>query len=273
MFRKFADDLYGKILQRQCRHMPRHIAIIQDGNRRFARNHRLRTGEGHRAGADRTEMVLDWAHELGIEHITLYSFSTENFSRDSREVQDLFAIFKDRFERVLDDERVHRHHIRVQMVGDPSLLPPDLIEVIHRAEESTKNYSGCFLNVALAYGGRNEIIRAARSILDGVRQGRHTIDDISTGLVDRYLHSGRGIPPVDLIIRTGNEYRTSNFLPWLANGHECAVYFSAPYWPDFRKIDLLRAIRVYSQRVECLKNETGVVCGEPASSLSKSPGS
>jgi len=273
MLREFADGLYEKILKWQCLHMPRHIAIIQDGNRRYARNHRMKTGEGHRAGADRTEKVLDWAHDLGIEYITLYSFSTENFSRDSNEVQELFALFKDRFERVLDDERVHRHHIRVQMVGDQSLLPPDLIEVIHRAEESTKHYSNCYLNVALAYGGRNEIIRAARRILDGVRQGRHTIDDISTDLVDRYLHSGRGIPPVDLIIRTGNEYRTSNFLPWLANGHECAVYFSAPYWPDFRKIDLLRAIRVYSQRAECLRDETGSGCRGPGNSFSKSPGS
>lgn len=273
MLREFADGFYEKILRWQCLHMPRHIAIIQDGNRRYARNHRIKTHEGHRAGADRTERVLDWAHELGIEYITLYSFSTENFSRDSTEVQELFALFKDRFERVLDDERVHRHHIRVQMVGDRSLLPRDLIEVIHRAEESTKRYSKFYLNIALAYGGRNEIIRAARKILEGVLEGKHTIDDISTDLVDRYLHSGRGIPPVDLIIRTGNEYRTSNFLPWLANGHECAVYFSAPYWPDFRKIDLLRAIRVYSQRAECLRDENERECTDQRLLLSEPPGS
>lgn len=253
MLRETADAIYEWILKWQCPHMPRHIAIIQDGNRRYARNHHMKTREGHRAGAQRTEKVLEWAQELGIKYITLYSFSTENFSRDSLEVQELFALFKDRFERVLDDERVHRHQIRVQMVGDPSLLPPDLIEVIRRAEESTKHYANFYLNVALAYGGRNEIIRAARKILEGVAEGKHTIDDISSDLVDRYLHSGRGIPPVDLVIRTGNEYRTSNFLPWLGTGHECAVYFSAPFWPEFRKIDLLRAIRVYSQRVVCLQ--------------------
>ncbi|HUU76531.1 MAG TPA: polyprenyl diphosphate synthase [Methanoregulaceae archaeon] len=260
MFRRLVDQAYESILQWQCRHIPRHIAIIQDGNRRFAWTHRMKSRDGHRAGADRTEKVLDWAHELGIQHITLYSFSTENFSRDQEEVEELFALFKERFERVLDDERVHRHHIRVQMVGDRSMLPPDLIEVIERAEESTKNYNRYFLNVALAYGGRNEIVQAARKILAEIEEGIHTIDDISEEFVNQHLYAGRDIPPVDLIIRTGNDYRTSNFLPWLANGHECAVYFSAPYWPDFRKIDLFRAIRVYSQRVESQKEENKTIC-------------
>jgi len=205
---------------------------------------------GARAGADRTEEMLDWARELGIKYITLYSFSTENFKRDWDEVQDLFRLFKEKLGKVTTDPRVHKEGIRVQVMGDRSLLPQDLQEAIAQAEEATKHYSDYFLNVALAYGGRNEIVRAARRIIQGIFDGKYSISDISPELVESHLHEGQIIPPVDLIIRTGNEYRTSNFLPWLANGHESAVYFCAPYWPRFRKIDLLRAIRTYSQRIE-----------------------
>ncbi len=135
------------------------------------------------------------------------------------------------------------------MVGDRSLLPDDLRAAIDAAEDATKGNTGFFLNIALAYGGRNEIVLAAREILSEVEKNGINPDTIDVHTVERHLHAGKGIPPVDLIIRTGNEYRTSNFLPWLANGHESAVYFCAPYWPLFRKIDLLRAIRIYDQRV------------------------
>jgi len=124
--------------------------------------------------------------------------------------------------------------------------------VIEKAEASTRKYTRYHLNVALAYGGRNEIVQAAARILEEVRSGKIAPGDITPEIVEEHLHAGKQIPPVDLIIRTGNESRTSNFLPWLASGHESAVYFCAPYWPLFRKIDLLRAIRVYSQRVESL---------------------
>jgi tritrans,polycis-undecaprenyl-diphosphate synthase [geranylgeranyl-diphosphate specific] len=230
--------------------MPRHIAIIQDGNRRFARNTGLDTAEGHRAGADVTEKVLDWIHELGITHITLYSFSTENFNRDPSEIESLFTLFKEKFLSVLSDDRVSRYRIRVRMVGDRTLLPDDLKQVVEIAEEATKDNDSFFLNIALAYGGRNEILHAARRILTKVGNGTCSPEEITPAMVESHLHEGNDLPPVDLIIRTGNEFRTSNFLPWLANGHESAVYFSAPYWPMFRKIDLLRAIRVYSQRKE-----------------------
>ncbi|HRU80359.1 MAG TPA: polyprenyl diphosphate synthase [Methanolinea sp.] len=245
-------SFYERILRMQCRHIPSHIAIIQDGNRRFARTRNMPRSEGHRAGANRTEEMLSWARDLGIKHITLYSFSTENFNRDSEEVQDLFCLFKDKLSRVISDPRVHSDGIRVQVVGDRSLLPPDLQEAIARAEEATKHYDKYFLNVALAYGGRNEIVRAAQRIIGGVSRGEVSLQDITPEFVESQLHEGQNIPPVDLIIRTGNEYRTSNFLPWLANGHESAVYFCAPYWPRFRKIDLLRAIRTYSQRIDAM---------------------
>jgi tritrans,polycis-undecaprenyl-diphosphate synthase [geranylgeranyl-diphosphate specific] len=139
--------------------------------------------------------------------------------------------------------------IRVQMVGDKSLLPQDLREAVEAAEEATRNNTGFYLNIALAYGGRNEIVLAAKEILTAVANNEVDTGTIDVHMVEQHLHDKKGIPPVDLIIRTGNEYRTSNFLPWLANGHECAVYFCAPYWPLFRKLDLLRAIRIYDQRV------------------------
>jgi len=242
--------LYEKYLKMQCTKIPTHIAIIQDGNRRFAKEMGLDTAKGHRAGADKTEEMLDWAHELGIRYITLYSFSTENFHRSEDEVKDLFRLFKEKFIQTITDKRVHRYKIRIQMVGDRSMLPDDLREVVESAEEATKDYHGFTLNIALAYGGRNEIVLAAREIVADVRNGKIAPEAIDVQMVESHLHEGRGIPPVDLIIRTGNDYRTSNFLPWLANGHESAVYFCAPYWPLFRKIDLLRAIRTYDQRIQ-----------------------
>jgi len=250
ILRNLIDPVYEQHLRRQCQHIPNHIAIIMDGNRRYAQMLGIDTARGHRAGADKTEEVLDWAHDLGIRHITLYSFSTENFSRTDDEVGYLFAMFKEKFLSVLKDERVNRYRIRVQMVGDPSLLPDDLLKAVRAAEEATSNNTGFCLNIALAYGGRNEIVLAAREILEELN--RSGVDPVSVDvrMVEHHLHQGKRIPPVDLIIRTGNERRTSNFLPWLASGHGCAVYFCAPYWPLFRKIDLLRAIRTYGARVE-----------------------
>jgi tritrans,polycis-undecaprenyl-diphosphate synthase [geranylgeranyl-diphosphate specific] len=249
MVRPLLDSLYERFLRMQCRHVPNHIAIIQDGNRRYAKQLGIDTASGHRAGADKTEEMLDWAHELGIKHITLYTFSTENFSRKKEEVEHLFTLFKEKFVHVMNDERVEKYKIRVQMVGDRSRLPDDLREAVEAAEKATRNHTGFYLNIALAYGGRNEIVLAAREILEETEKSGLSPDRIDVQMVEQHLHGGKGIPPVDLIIRTGNEYRTSNFLPWLANGHESAVYFCAPYWPLFRKIDILRAIRIYDQRM------------------------
>jgi tritrans,polycis-undecaprenyl-diphosphate synthase [geranylgeranyl-diphosphate specific] len=249
ILRPLIEPLYERYLKVQYQHVPNHIAIIQDGNRRYAKMLGIDTPKGHRAGADKTEEMLDWAHELGIRHITLYTFSTENFSRNKEEVAQLFALFKEKFLAILHDERVDKYKIRVQMVGDRSMLPDDLLDAVNKAEKATQDNTGFHLNIALAYGGRNEIVLAAREILSAVANNEVSPDMIDVHMVEQHLHDKKGIPPVDLIIRTGNDYRTSNFLPWLANGHESAVYFCAPYWPLFRKIDLLRAIRIYDQRV------------------------
>lgn len=249
MIRSLVEPLYEYFITRQCHHIPAHIAIIQDGNRRFARKKGLATSYGHRVGADRTKEVLEWAQQLGIRYITLYIFSTENFNRTDNEVSDLFDLFKEKLTHIIDDERVRKYGIRIQMIGDRDLLPADLLGAVERAEAATAHYDNFYLNMALAYGGRNEILQATRSILSDVRDKKIQSNEISEELLEEYLYGKNiTIPPVDLIIRTGNECRTSNFLPWLANGHESAVYFCAPYWPMFRKLDMLRAVRVYSQR-------------------------
>ncbi|HPY60946.1 MAG TPA: polyprenyl diphosphate synthase [Methanospirillum sp.] len=254
MIRRFIENIYEYFVSRQCLHIPHHIAIIQDGNRRFARKKGIATASGHRAGADRTEEVLEWAQELGIRHITLYTFSTENFNRTDEEVQNLFQLFKEKLSRICLDERVHKYGIRIQMIGDREMLPDNLRDAVEQAETATAHYDNFYLNMALAYGGRNEMLRTTAKILDDVREKKITKDEITPELFEENLYGNNvTIPPVDLIIRTGNEYRTSNFLPWLANGHESAVYFCAPYWPMFRKIDMLRAIRVYSERQEMKK--------------------
>ncbi len=248
--RSFLEPVYERILAIQCTAIPRHVAIIQDGNRRYARERGADTGVGHRAGADTTERLLGWACDLGVEHITLYAFSTENFNRDPEELGELFGLFREKFLATVADERVHRYGIRVRMVGDRSLLPPDLLEAVEKAEATTSHYTRFHLNIALAYGGRNEIVSAARRIVADAAAGQIRPDEITPALVQESLAETDDLPPVDLIIRTGNECRTSNFLPWQANGNECAVYFCAPYWPQFRRIDLLRAVRVYRQRIE-----------------------
>ncbi len=247
--RSLVEAGYERYLQNRIVYVPNHIAVIQDGNRRYAQLCGMEKAFGHRAGAGTTEKMLEWARELGIRHITLYSFSTENFTRDPQEVESLFTLFKDMFRRVVEDERTHRYKIRFRMVGDRSLLPPDLLECIREVEQATAAYGNYFINVALAYGGRNEIVHATRSILQEVGQGVLSPDAINPDVVEAHLHNGMNLPPVDLIVRTGDERRTSNFLPWSANGNESAVYFCAPYWPVFRKLDLLRAIRVYDQRM------------------------
>ena len=172
-FRDLLVPLYERHLLMQFTHIPAHIAIIQDGNRRFAKEMGIDTAKGHRAGRTRPRRCWTGPTTWASRYITIYSFSTENFNRAEDEVQDLFRLFREKFIRIISDERVHRYRIRIQMVGDRSLLPGDLRSAIEAAEEATKNYDGFTLNVALAYGGRNEIVLAA----PGDRGGRPRGED------------------------------------------------------------------------------------------------
>ncbi len=229
--------------------VPSHVAIIMDGNRRFARKHGLAYYYGHWKGADTTEKVLDWSFDLGIKQLTIYAFSTENFERTDEEKNRIFELIGIKFDKICNDERTHRRRMRVRVVGNIEQLPPSLRTSARHAEEITRNYDGVYLNVALAYGGRQELIDAARKMAWKIRNGELSLKDINEGTISNNLYPASGsMPCVDLIIRTGGDERISNFLPWQANGNECAAYFCAPFWPEFRRIDFLRAIRTYQTR-------------------------
>jgi tritrans,polycis-undecaprenyl-diphosphate synthase [geranylgeranyl-diphosphate specific] len=227
-----------------------HVAVIQDGNRRFARRRQLPVGAGHTLGADVTDKVSDWCLELGIKHLTVYVFSVENFNRSEEEKENLFNLIKERLLEQCASEKVHANRVRIRAIGRTQMLPHDLREAIRKADEATKDYSNFYFNIALAYGGQCELVDAARSLARSVLKGDIRADEVDEALISQclYPHNDISVPKVDLIIRTGGEIRTSNFLPWQANGNECAAYFCAPYWPEFRKIDFLRAVRTAQAR-------------------------
>jgi tritrans,polycis-undecaprenyl-diphosphate synthase [geranylgeranyl-diphosphate specific] len=251
----FANPVYSfyeRLLKREVLEgdAVEHVAIIQDGNRRYARQRGLSKILGHSLGADTSEMVADWCLELGIKHLTLYAFSTENFERDEMEKRYLFELIKNKFIELNNSEKIHGNKVRVRAIGRVEMLPEDLQEEICRTEAATRTYGRMYLNVALAYGGQRELVDAARALACQVKAGKIRAEDVNEELIAMHLYprDGMPVPKVDLIIRTGGETRTSNFLPWQANGNECAAYFCAPYWPEFRKIDFLRAIRVAQTR-------------------------
>jgi len=227
-----------------------HVAIIQDGNRRYAMQRGLSTFLGHSLGAETSERVTDWCVEMGVKHLTLYAFSTENFSRNEEEKRYLFDLIRDKFRELYSSRKIHDNRVRVRAIGRVEMLPAELQEEIKRTEEATREYDSMFLNIALAYGGQRELVDAARCLARQVKKGLIHADQVDEQLIARHLYpqDGMPVPKVDLIIRTGGECRTSNFLPWQANGNECAAYFCAPYWPEFRKIDFLRAIRTAQKR-------------------------
>ncbi len=242
--------VYEKKLERDVRSkkIPGHVAIIMDGNRRFARRRGLPPKLGHVFGSRKAEDVLNWCWELGIKNVTVYAFSTENFNRSEEEKKNIFDLVAGEFRRLSKDRRIHRNRVKVRVVGRTELLPDYVVREIVKVEEATKNYGRYRLNVALAYGGRQEIIDAVRAILREVKEGKISSRDIDERTLEKYLYGEEGYSRVDLLIRTGGEQRLSNFLTWqTANSVAC---FLDVYWPEFRKIDLLRAIRLWQSLVE-----------------------
>jgi tritrans,polycis-undecaprenyl-diphosphate synthase [geranylgeranyl-diphosphate specific] len=240
---------YERLLLRELDETPAHVAIIQDGNRRYARQKGGDAPDGHRAGAETTERVLEWCEDLGVDELTLYAFSTENFERPEAERNQLFDLIESKLYEFADADRVHDSGVCIHALGDVERLPDRVREAVDYAEARTREYDNFRLNIALAYGGRNELLGAARGIARAVDDGELDPDDVDVEAVEERLY-GRPVRDVDLIIRTGGDERTSNFLPWHANGNEAAVFFCAPYWPEFSKIDFLRGIRTYRSREE-----------------------
>ena len=226
--------------------MPKHVAIIMDGNRRFAKlQGNIDVIKGHELGVDTLENVLDWSIELGIEIITVYAFSTENFNRPQNEVEGLMRLFVINFKRLVDHEKIHKNEVRVKVVGRTELLPDDVKEAIDEAEEATKNYNKRFLNLAIGYDGRLEIIDSFKRIIKDVQEGKITVDDVDEELVSKNLYT-EGIDDPNLIIITSGEERLSGFLLWQSSYSE--LYFCETLWPELRKVDFLRAIRSYQAR-------------------------
>ena len=247
--RSAVERAYLRYLRRRIETVPTHVAVIQDGNRRYARDRGAAAPDGHRAGADTTERVLDWCADIGVSELTLYAFSTENFARPDAELEPLFDLLEAKLREFADADRVHDQGVQIRALGDIERLPRRVREAVAYAERRTERNDRFTLNVALAYGGRTELLDAARGVARDVADGRLTPDDVDTETVEARLYD-RPVRDVDLIVRTGGDERTSNFLPWHANGNEAAVYFCTPYWPEFSEVDFMRAIRTYQSRDE-----------------------
>jgi len=223
--------------------VPRHVAIIMDGNGRWAAARGLPRGEGHRRGVEALRRTIRAASEIGIKFITIFSFSAENWSRPANEVGELMGLLR-RFIRN-DLAELHKSNVRVRVIGERDRLDADIGRLLVEAEELTKNNEGLTLAVAFNYGARQEIIRAARRIAEQVAKGSLAPADITMETFGAYLDAP-DIPDPDLIIRTSGEQRLSNFLLWQAAYSE--LVFVPTYWPDFDRAALEAAIREYQQR-------------------------
>lgn len=216
-----------------------------DGNRRFARELGLEPSEGHLRGKDKLEEMMDWCLEVGVTILTVFAFSTENLKRQSEEVDRLMDLFAENFRKAGDDKRAHKYGIRVKAIGQRTLLPQHVQDAIAYAEERTKNYENYLYNIAVAYGSREEILSAIRSIAEDVKNGKIESKDIDGKVFSSYLYTA-DLPDPDLVLRTSGEERVSNFLLWQLAYSE--LYFADIYWPGFRKVDFLRAVRSYQKR-------------------------
>lgn len=240
---------YERWLWRQVKNgvKPEHIAIILDGNRRWASEKVLNPWFGHEKGADKVDQLVDWCLKLNVRSVTLYAFSIENFRRSRSEVAEIMRIAEERFRQILTDERIHEDRICVKVIGRVNLLPSELQKLIADVEKATQDYDEHFLNFAFAYGGRAEIVDAARKIAEEVSQGKLKPESVDEKTFEQHLYTSH-LPnqDPDLIIRTSGEERLSGFLLWQSAYSE--LFFLDIYWPDFRLIDLLRAVRTFQKR-------------------------
>ena len=230
--------------------LPRHVGVILDGNRRYARERGLSTiADGHRLGASKIQHLLDWCHELGISHVTLWLLSTENLSRDEQELRDLADIIAETVTAIAQDPRNTARGFRITAVGALDSLPDGLRMALKDAADRTAGGDALHVQIAVGYGGRQEIIDACRGLLQERQAAGDTLDDVIDGLTPELLAPHlytTGTPDPDLIIRTSGEIRLSGFLLWQSVHSE--FHFCDAYWPAFRRIDFLRALRDFAGR-------------------------
>eukprot|EP00095_Tigriopus_kingsejongensis_P012098 snap_masked-scaffold747_size103044-processed-gene-0.3 protein:Tk12098 transcript:snap_masked-scaffold747_size103044-processed-gene-0.3-mRNA-1 annotation:"dehydrodolichyl diphosphate synthase isoform x2" len=225
--------------------VPKHVAFIMDGNRRFAKVNQLEQIQGHVHGFDKLAETLQWCHDIGIKEVTVYAFSIENFKRPQREVDGILDLARDKFRRLLSEqEKLKEHGIRVRVIGNIKLLPDDLKELIDQAEKATEANSERILNVAFSYTSREEIAQAVRKCAQGVEDGHILSEDITEDLIERCLYTNIS-GTVDLLIRTSGEVRLSDFLLWQSS--YSVIYFEPVLWPDFSFKNLLAGV-FYFQR-------------------------
>ena len=223
--------------------LPNHIAIIMDGNRRWAKQRNLDPKLGHKKGAEVLENIVKYCNKIGIKYLTVYAFSTENWKRSKEEVGALMLLLQ----HYLDDfsKRADTDNIRIKMLGDREGLSAGLLKSLDNAIERTKDNTGVTFNVAFNYGGRDEIVKAVRKIAEKFKENELGIEDINEELISNNLYT-EGMPDPDLMIRTSGEIRLSNFLPWQLVYSE--FYFTEKLWPDFTNADLDEAIKEYNRR-------------------------
>lgn len=223
----------------------KHLGIIMDGNRRFAKRLMKNPWQGHAWGAKKVEKVLDWCLELKIPQVTLWSFSIENMNRPKIEFNYLMDIFEKEFLEVVNKEKIHKNKVRINVIGRTDLLPRRVQDAIRKAEDATKDYSDYTINFAIAYGGREEILNATKKIAAAVRDNNLKIEQIDERTYRKFLYTN-GTPDPDLVIRTSGEQRTSGFLIWQTAYSE--LYFCKKLWPEFEKEDMVKAIDSYKLR-------------------------
>ena len=223
--------------------LPEHVGIIMDGNGRWARKRGLPRSAGHRAGAQTFRKITRYCSNVGIRYLTVYAFSTENWRRPKEEVDALMRLFKDYLQEALDDFK--DDDIVIRFIGDRSAFSPDLIRLMEDNEEISKDRTGMVLNIAMNYGGRDELVRAVQEIACEVRDGHISADDINAQLISDHTYT-RGDPDPDLIIRPSGEHRTSNFLLWQSAYSEYVIMDIL--WPDFKEKDLDAALIEYARR-------------------------
>jgi len=239
-FQKKAEQLEPQV---DFQHLPRHIAIIMDGNGRWAKQRGLPRTAGHAAGAENFRSIATYCKDIGLDYLTVYAFSTENWKRPAEEVASIMGLLKKYLLEAIG--RMERDKVKMEFFGDLSPLTPELRELCQRTRAISRHYDGCQVNICLNYGGRDELLRAAMSYADACVQGKADPNHLSQEQFGGYLYS-RGIPDPDLVIRPSGELRLSNFLLWQSAYAE--FYFTDVLWPDFSKTELLRAIAAYQGR-------------------------
>ncbi len=222
---------------------PKHIAIIMDGNGRWAKKHNLPTALGHKQGAETAKKILIACLKLNIPYLTLYTFSSENWDRNPLEVHALLNLLKYYLSNEVN--LLIEHKIKIKFIGNRDPLSADLIDLINHCEETTKNNNKLFLQIALSYGGREEIIQAQKKLLLDINYGKIKVEDLDERLFGSYLYT-HSVPDPDLLIRTSGEFRISNFLLWQLAYTE--FYFTKTLWPDFNITHLRKALHNYKKR-------------------------